>query len=191
MELEIKIKQYGSSKKLSAKRKRRGEYHICETCGEEFYISPSYISKALKKGSCIRYCSIQCYDKHGKNNPFYNKTFSEKSLEKLLSNPNRSKFRFGKDNPNFKRFGEEYGFTGTSKFWWSRKLLNEIGKCELCGFNDKRALCIHHKNKNPRDNSRDNLILLCWNCHSILHFNDNSGMYNNLKFDNSGRRKIN
>ena len=186
---ETKIKQYGNKRKICTQKKRRGEYYKCETCGEEFYISPSYIKKTLKRGYNIRYCSMECYDKYGDKNPFWGKTFSEESLERIINHPNRNVFKTGEDNPNFVRFGEEYGYLGTSKNWWQRKLLKEVGECELCRYNDKRALCIHHKDKNPKNNSRENLILLCWNCHAILHFEDRSGIYNNLKYDNSGREK--
>lgn len=44
-------------------------------------------------------------------------------------------------------------------------------KCELCGirtwYNKKIPLELHHKNNNHQDNSLDNLIILCPNCHAI------------------------
>ena len=44
------------------------------------------------------------------------------------------------------------------------------GKCEKC----KKSLKgikphIHHKDKNPKNNKKSNLILLCPNCHSKQH----------------------
>ena len=170
-------------------QKRRGAYFKCETCGCEFYVFPSIIRKAEKRGHSIRYCSMGCYDKTGDNNPFWGKNHSKKSIKKMGEHPDRSRFKNGKDNPNFIRFGEEYGFTGKTKGWCQRKLLKEIGKCEKCGFNDKRALCIHHKNKKRGDNNRANLELLCWNCHVIEHFKDKSGMYKFLKGSEYRRRE--
>lgn len=171
------------------KKKRRGSYFKCETCGREFYVFPSEIKKAHKKGITIRYCCIGCYDKTGDKNPFWKKKHKKISIEKMKMSPNRPRFGYNLDNPNFVRFGEEYGFEGSSKMWWQRKLLNEIGKCEKCGFDDKRALCIHHKDKNRGNNIRKNLILLCWNCHIIEHFEDRSGLYKYLKTDSFKRSK--
>jgi hypothetical protein len=42
--------------------------------------------------------------------------------------------------------------------------------CDICGwdvFNE--ALEIHHKNKNPSDNRVENLVVLCPNCHTLIH----------------------
>jgi len=57
------------------------------------------------------------------------------------------------------------------------------GKCQICGFSDPRALCVHHPNGNNESlrkgstwlrfreywKQRDELQLLCMNCHTILH----------------------
>lgn len=47
------------------------------------------------------------------------------------------------------------------------------GKCENC----KKTLNglrphIHHKDKNPKNNKKSNLMLLCPNCHSKKHIKD-------------------
>ena len=45
------------------------------------------------------------------------------------------------------------------------------GGCAICGIRDQRVLTIHHidhKNKKP-DDSYDNLIVLCHNCHTSYH----------------------
>jgi len=49
-------------------------------------------------------------------------------------------------------------------------LLRSKGKCEKC----KTSLQglkpdIHHKNMNPSDNRKANLIVLCPNCHRKIH----------------------
>lgn len=162
-----------------AKKKRRGAYFNCETCGIEFYAFPSLIRQARTNGM-IRFCSIGCYDKTGNSNPFWGKNHTQQSIDKMSSHPNRPKFKTGEDNPNFIRYGEEYGFNGTSKHWWKRKLLAEIGKCEDCNYSDKRILHIHHKDRRPENNVRENLELLCPNCHYMKHFLANDGPYWNL-----------
>ncbi len=45
----------------------------------------------------------------------------------------------------------------------------EILECGICGFNFIPALVVHHKNMRPGDNSKENLQLLCANCHRIEH----------------------
>ena len=43
------------------------------------------------------------------------------------------------------------------------------GKCRLCG--STKNLVIHHKNGDWRNNSKENLALLCQSCHVFLHKN--------------------
>lgn len=163
--------------KNEQKKKRRGQYFLCETCGKEFYVYPSYIRKANKLGSTIRYCSMACYDKTGENNPFHGKRHSKESKKMMSQSPTRSRFGVGEDNPNFVRYGEEYGFKGSRASWWRRKLMKEIGRCEHCGTDDKRVLTMHHIDRNRSNNERENLLLLCWNCHAIVHYEEKTGFY--------------
>lgn len=51
-----------------------------------------------------------------------------------------------------------------------RLYLETDNGCGLCGLRDARALTIHHIEHNGTiDNSYDNLIVLCHNCHTIYH----------------------
>lgn len=45
------------------------------------------------------------------------------------------------------------------------------GGCGICGIRDQRVLTIHHINHGgaPRDDSYENLIVLCHNCHQSYH----------------------
>lgn len=164
------------------KKKRRGAYFLCDTCKKEFYVFPSYIRKAEKKNIHIRFCSMKCYDKTGEKNPFWGKKHTEESIRKMAEHPNRPSFKHGKLNYNFIRFGEEYGFKGSHYLWWRRKLLKDIGKCEKCGFDIKRILILHHKDRNRSNNERENLELLCWNCHMLGHEKKNDGTYHFKNF---------
>ena len=50
------------------------------------------------------------------------------------------------------------------------------GSCAYCGIKDYRVLNIHHIiEKKPKDNSYDNKILLCYNCHELYHNNRKEG----------------
>ena len=41
--------------------------------------------------------------------------------------------------------------------------------CLLCGYNNKELIALHHKDKNKKNNSKDNLIPLCYSCHVGVH----------------------
>jgi 5-methylcytosine-specific restriction endonuclease McrA len=50
------------------------------------------------------------------------------------------------------------------------KKAGEITKCERCGYNKYPSILgIHHKDRNRKNNHRENLEVLCPNCHSIEH----------------------
>ena len=162
---------------VEQRKNRRGAYYKCETCGTEFYVMPADIKKAELRGSHPRFCSFKCYDKTGKNNPFYNKKHKEDSIRKMMASPTRYKFQTGDQNPNFIRFGEEYGFKGSRLLWWRNKLLKDVGKCQTCGIEDNRVLDVHHRDRNRSNNTQENLMLLCRNCHAILHYEAKDGPY--------------
>lgn len=52
-----------------------------------------------------------------------------------------------------------------------RSVISEIGKCEICGFDYKPVLQIHHivPVSEFGNNQRDNIICVCPNCHKTLH----------------------
>lgn len=45
--------------------------------------------------------------------------------------------------------------------------LRKNGECFIC--KDKTKLHVHHKDKNKKNNSFDNLMILCFQCHSSIH----------------------
>ena len=55
------------------------------------------------------------------------------------------------------------GATGRLTHREKRLLIKEVGKCEICGI--KYPLTVHHKDGNRYNNRRDNLQVLCFNCH--------------------------
>ena len=162
-------------------RKRTGSYFKCETCGDEFYLCPSFIRIHEKNGSKIRFCSMKCYKKTGDDNPFHGRKHSIESKKKMTEHPNRPRFQRGENNPNFIRYGSNSNYKRITYMWWKNKLVNDIGHCERCGFSDKRILSLHHKDRNRKNNIRKNLELLCFNCHALIHYLSGTGTYHMIK----------
>lgn len=43
-------------------------------------------------------------------------------------------------------------------------------RCSICGYDRyQQALVVHHIDMNRRNNQKENLLILCCNCHSVLH----------------------
>lgn len=66
-----------------------------------------------------------------------------------------------------------------------RKVVSETGKCEVCGFNYKPILQIHHivPISEFGNNQEDNIICVCPNCHKALHY-----LYSAFNRDKGERR---
>ena len=64
-----------------------------------------------------------------------------------------------------KRLNEQRNAGNKKRYWGMdrlRKVIEMGSKCEWCGFDDIRALQLHHT-------SEREYLLLCANCHCILH----------------------
>jgi 5-methylcytosine-specific restriction endonuclease McrA len=56
---------------------------------------------------------------------------------------------------------------------YRRRAYKKYGyKCNRCGFDNKKILLVHHKDRNRKNNNVDNLEVLCKNCHSLEHYNE-------------------
>jgi len=62
-----------------------------------------------------------------------------------------------------------------------RKQINEFRekRCEECGWNAvPEVLELHHRDRNVKNGSPENLKLVCPNCHQIEHFRTGTGRFN-------------
>lgn len=138
----------------------------CLTCNKEFDAPKGSVKKGYGK-----YCSSKCAALGRWKEP------TEKMKEALLetqkiawksrigsthSNKTKltiSKSRKGKclreDNPKWSGGIQTY-----------RKMV-ALDKCSLCGSNNN--LIVHHQDKNRRNNSLENLVVLCTKCHCKVH----------------------
>ena len=148
----------------------------CQICGKEINVKPSHLKKGWGK-----YCSIKCRAEsqfNGKKVRCFecgkeiyrsaaklkrsksSKYFCTKSCQTLW----RNSYFIEDKHPNWK-FGEKS----------YRKILlrsNREKKCIACGIDDIRALVVHHKDSNRKNNKLNNLVWLCLNCHYLCHQGD-------------------
>ena len=106
------------------------------------------------------------YKKESSNNKKGKRSYDDIGYNKLLENTPK-----GEKHPNW--------IGGTSNgeypFEFSKKLKNKIKNrdnhcCKIC---DKKTnkLAIHHIDYNKQNTSENNLISLCYSCHSITNYN--------------------
>lgn len=146
---------------------------ICKICSGEFYSKPSQIKLGWGK-----YCSSECRSKAQFNGKFVVCSVCKAKIY-------RSKARL-KHSVSGKYFCSKKCQTlwrnsiyieDRSKNWLNgasayRRIMDRrdfIVKCVRCGFDDKRALVIHHIDHVRTNNSLDNLVCLCLNCHHLIH----------------------
>ena len=146
----------------------------CKICGKEFYAKPSHLKRGWGK-----YCSAKCqYKGYLKGKFVYCETCGKKIWRqpKRLERSQSKKFfcskscqsawrnkilHIGEKHPNWT--GGEFAGRGILERSNRKKI------CESCGISDKRVLAVHHKDGNRKNNSIENLIWLCHNCHHLVH----------------------
>jgi len=122
---------------------------------------------------------MKCYDKTGDKNPFHNKSHSLPSIQKMRASPTRPRFT-KTNNPNT-RYDEGYEHQSLTQRLRGKIRKERPSQCEVCGFDDIRALVYHHKDRNRRNNTDANPQLLCANCHTIEHYEKRDGIFSMKK----------
>lgn len=151
---------------------------LCSHCGNSFEAENKYINYSKKKGWNL-YCSENCKFAGKKKSEVCNCHTCGKSVIKARSSKKRSisgkvfcsrkcstiftnsEYKTGERHPNYNN--------GLSSYR-QRKLRSGNNKCEDCGNSDIRVLEVHHRDENRKNNSLENLAILCANCHRIRHF---------------------
>lgn len=173
---------------------------ICERCGSEY---------RLINGGTARFCSRSCSNSKNQTEESKKKISIgvKKSIEKLrISNPEKLKRRWEKERLSdehkkkisnglilynkkkeqfYKKCVKENKYELLSRPARRKFLLEETNNsCEICKNNkwlDKPIwLEIHHKDGNNKNNRRENLLVVCLNCHAILD--------NNYRFTGRNRK---
>lgn len=153
----------------------------CNQCQKEIEISVRKFNFNKKKGFNI-YCSKNCYslnrrDKATIKTKCFNCNKPIKKFKREIKNSKTGNVycskscAVSKNNVLFKRNTNHPNYT-TGKSSYRIKILREIKnpKCNRCGFNKNiKALHIHHIDRNRDNNEKENLEILCANCHYIEH----------------------
>lgn len=134
----------------------------CATCGNEF----SHISSRSNKA---KYCSRGCY---------YKAMTKKGTVEKkclfcdsvFFTSPSADKDFCSKQcvvDHKVLRSKSPASFQTARKWMLARNMLN---KCRDCGYDaEPKIIGAHHNDENRMNNSPENLIPLCPNCHSLRH----------------------
>lgn len=148
---------------------------VCKICGKDFYVKPSHLKIGWGK-----YCSMACRNESQKHGKVFRCGICGKSVYKSQAEQKHSasgNFFCSKRCQTLWR--NSYYVEERSANWKGgvriyRQLLKRSGakpKCALCGMENEIVLTVHHKDHNRSNNSIDNLIWLCLNCHYLAHHN--------------------
>ena len=145
----------------------------CNFCNKEFKKKKSQISLSLKN-----YCSRICSEKGRKKGKMVKCFVCKKSVYKKLKDIKLSKSgkyfcghicsntwigeqQRTENHPNW--------ISGKASYKNLLRRTDSMKECVLCKKDDIRVLCVHHLDKNRKNNKIENLIWLCQNCHFLVH----------------------
>ncbi|MFC1612661.1 HNH endonuclease signature motif containing protein [Patescibacteria group bacterium] len=147
---------------------------LCKICSQEFYAKPSHIIRGWGL-----YCSKKCQYIGQHNGKYKNCTTCDKEIyrtEKELRVSksknyfcNKSCFAVWK-NQNLLCGEKHRNWKGGENAYRAIMIRGKIEPiCKVCKYKDIRSLVVHHVDKNRKNNSTQNLIWLCRNCHHLVH----------------------
>lgn len=156
----------------------------CSHCSKLFERDLGQVNQSKQRGCQDTFCSLDCFYrakkiKHSiivncsncgkkiiktKSAAAKSKTGNLYCSRKCSASKNNTLFKSAENHPNYKN--------GISLYRKKALIAFEDLKCSQCGFKDIRALEVHHKDKNRKNNDLENLLLLCANCHKIIHSED-------------------
>lgn len=145
----------------------------CETCGMGFYAPPSQKERGLGR-FCSRKCSAKSRDKRverkceicGKEIIIYNYE-KEKGLGRFCSTSCEGRWRKGDNAP---RWMGDNPIDPVNTGHHRAISMFKIQPCEICG--ETKHVHRHHKDRNPMNNSRENISFLCAKHHRREHLKD-------------------
>jgi len=149
----------------------------CHYCGKTFHRSPSEL-----KRSTNAYCCRECYEKarqEGTAAKRKRRALGGRGGDVEVHCANCGKAVYVRpskvhaaENHYCSRECKRLHQTTTGSHVPRERLKRQRGRCEICGLAELDILVVHHKDRNPRNNKDSNLMVLCPNCHSRIHYKD-------------------
>lgn len=155
---------------------KKDSHVYCLECGKEITGTNRF-----RKKFCSHACSA-AYNNKLRKEPVYCKNCGKelkgkgKQTGKFCSRECQKEYEYNKRVEKWKN-GEDCGYTGKSagiKDFIKRYLMIKNNcSCQICGWHEKNKLTgevplqVHHIDGNCKNNSEENLQLLCPNCHSL------------------------
>lgn len=156
---------------MNCKEKRRYITKTCPICDKEFQ-TPKHRS--------FRCCSVACRGKYAQKQVFVKCAWCDKEFPRTKSRATKSKsglnFCTRKCKDSAQKLGglsdiqpDHYGTASKRHSSSYRHLFNDL-KCSRCGYHEfPESVDVHHLDKNWKNNTLQNLVLLCSCCHRALH----------------------
>lgn len=145
----------------------------CKICGTAFYVKPSHAKLGYGK-----YCSKKCAGqglRRGENVACHTCGAKTWKMHKDIARSKSNKFFCNKScqakwrNKEFSGINHPNWCGGEFTYYRVMRENNIKPVCRDCGYENKKALVIHHKDQNRRNNDISNLTWLCRNCHYLVH----------------------
>lgn len=168
-----------------AKNKVFTAYFVkCQSCGELFKTVPT----SSKQKTCSRKCAMDLIRSRRKTGE------CEICKTPIFHTPKRTR-RFCSNKCKgiiLKELGKKISEARSNWGQWKNKksakqwFVKNYTGCQKCGFNRVlEILELHHIDRNGRNNTRENLMLLCPNCHSEDHWINKDGQFANNRGQNA------
>lgn len=149
---------------------------ICVICKKDYSVDFKSAKKSVS-------CSKKCYEKYRGGLKIADCMYCGKDVLGRQTSNRRKDFIFCSKSCHgrFKiRLKEPKSYS--RKVYWNKIKNKEKICCDLCNITDIHILTIHHIDENRKNNSLDNLQLLCYNCHYKIHHEQSSTLTNYINY---------
>ena len=145
----------------------------CKICEKKFYTKPFHFNKGWGK-----YCSKQCQNEGQKTGQFVKcKICSTKvwRMQRSIEHSTSKNFFCGKScqaiwrNQTYMSEKHSGWINGIRTYRNIIRRSGVIEVCTKCGYKNTKVLIVHHIDHNRSNNSLNNLMWLCRNCHYLIH----------------------
>lgn len=145
----------------------------CKICGKSFYAKPRHLKIGWGK-----YCSKVCQNESQRTGIFISCKNCGKKAWRMQNQLKRSQSKDYFCNKSCQAVWRNKIYVAELHNNWVngiRSYRNIIKRskilqvCTDCGLIDKRVLIVHHIDHNRTNNSINNLMWLCRNCHYLIH----------------------